>query len=65
MKLYPLPNNSRTSMARTSLGSQKFVLAMGSSSHYGLIIVPGLKANRDNLGLSSVFYKIMLYLVYS
>ena len=35
---------SRTSVARTSLGSWKFVRDMGSSSHWGLIIAPGQEA---------------------
>ena len=34
-------NYRRTSRARTSLGPWKFVLVMGSSSHWGLIIAPG------------------------
>ena len=29
-----------------------FLKEMGSSSHWGLIIVPGQEANRDNLGMS-------------
>ena len=52
---------SRTSMARTSLGPQKIVRDMGSSSHCGLIIVPGQEANSDNLGnFSSIFYTIIV-----
>ena len=30
----------------------KFVLDMGSLSHWGLIIAPGQEANGDNLGMS-------------
>ena len=41
---------SRTSMARTFLGSLKFVLDMGSSSHWELIIAK--EANGDNLGMA-------------
>ena len=37
-------------MARTSLGPWKFVQDMGSSSHWELIVTPGLEANGDNLG---------------
>ena len=40
---------SRTSMARTSLGPWKFVRDTGSSSHRGLIIAQGQKANENNL----------------
>ena len=36
-------------MAQTSLGPWKFVRDMGSSSHRGVIIVPGQEANGDNL----------------
>ena len=43
---------SRTSMAWKSLGLQKFVQDTGSSSHWGLIMVPGQKTNDDNLGKS-------------
>ena len=35
----------------TSLGLWEFVLDMGSSSHWGLIIAPGQGANGDNLGV--------------
>ena len=42
----PLLEYSQTSMARTSLGSQKFDLNMGSSSHSGSVIVPGQEANQ-------------------
>ena len=42
---------SRTSTARTSLGPWKCVRDMGSSSHWGLIMVPSQKANGDNLGI--------------
>ena len=38
-------------MARTSLGPQKIVRDMGSSSHWGLIMVPGQEANSNNLGI--------------
>ena len=37
---------SRTSVARTSLGS--IVRDMGSSSHWGLIMVQGQEANSDD-----------------
>ena len=43
---------SPTSMAQTSFGPWKFVLNIGSFSHWGLIIVPGQEANEDNLGMS-------------
>ena len=57
---------SRTSMARTSLGSKKIVRDMGRSSHWGLIMVPGQEANSDNLGnFFSIFYTIIIYLVHS
>ena len=46
---------SRTSMARTSLGQWKFVRDMGSSSHWGLNMVPVQEANSDNLGKSFRF----------
>ena len=36
--------HSRTSMARISLESQKFIRDMGSSSHWGLLMVPGREA---------------------
>ena len=42
-------------MARTSLGSWKFVRDMGSSSHCGLVMAPGQEANSDNLGKSFRF----------
>ena len=42
---------SRTSMARTSLGPWKCVRDMGSSSHWGLIVVPSQEASGDNLGI--------------
>ena len=42
---------SRTLMAQTSLGSWKFVLDMGNSSHSGLIIAPGQKANGNYIGM--------------
>ena len=48
---------SQTLLARTSLGPWKFVWDMGSLSHWGLIIIPGQKANGDDLGncfLSSI-----------
>ena len=41
---------SRTPMAQTSLGPYKFVRDKSSSSHWGLIMVPGQQANGDNLG---------------
>ena len=41
-----------TSMTRTSLGTRKSVLDVGSSSHWGLIIARGEEKNRDNLGMS-------------
>ena len=37
-------------MARTSLGPWKFIQDMGSSNHWGLIMVAGKEANGDNLG---------------
>ena len=43
---------SRSSMARTSLGPWKFILDMGSSSHWELIFAPDQGANGDNLGFS-------------
>ena len=39
-----------TSKARTSFGPWKFVRDIGSSSHWGLIIVSGQEANEDNPG---------------
>ena len=43
-------------MALTSLGPCKFIQdmgsEMGSSSHGGLIMVPGQESNDDNLGKS-------------
>ena len=42
-------------MAQTSLGSWKLVLDRGSLSHLGLILVPGLEADRDNLGKGCLF----------
>ena len=39
-------------VARTSLGPWKYVLDMGSSSHWWLIIAPGQEANDANLGMS-------------
>ena len=39
---------SKTSMARTSLGPWKFIRYLGSSSHWGLIMVSGQEANGDN-----------------
>ena len=44
----PTVNYSLISMTRTSLGPQKFVRAMGSSSHWWLIVAPGQEANGDN-----------------
>ena len=41
---------SRTSLARTCLGQWIFIRDMGSSSHWGLIIAPGLEAYGDNVG---------------
>ena len=46
---------SRTSMARTSMGPQKIVRDMGSSSHWGIIMVPGQEGNSDNLGILFLF----------
>ena len=40
---------SRTWLARTSLGPWKFVLDIGSSSHWGFITKQGQEANRYNL----------------
>ena len=52
---------SRTSMARTSLGSWKLVRDMGSSSHLRLIMAPVQEANSDNLGKSFRFSTQCLY----
>ena len=52
-------------MARTSLGPQKIVRDMGSSSHWGLIMVLGQEANSDNLGIFLIFYTINVCWVYS
>ena len=61
-----LPEYSRTSMARTSLGPMKFVRDMGSSSHWGLIMAPVQEANSDNLGeIFSIFYTTIVCWVYS
>ena len=53
--------NSRTSMARTSLGPWKFVRDMGSSSHRGLIMAQVQEAKSDNLGKSFRFSTQRLY----
>ena len=45
---------SQTSIARTSLGPQKFVLDMDSSNHLGLIIAPGQEVTGDKLEMSSI-----------
>ena len=37
-------------MARTSLGPWIFIRDMGSSSHLGLIMMPGQEENGDKLG---------------
>ena len=42
-------------MARTSLGPLKIVQDKGSSSHWGLIMMPGQEANSDNLGIFFLF----------
>ena len=39
---------NRTSMTRTSVEPWKLFLDMGSSSHWGLIITPGQKVNRNS-----------------
>ena len=49
-----ISNYSRTSMARTSLGSWKLVRGMGSSSHSGLIMAPSQKQMAIILG--NLFY---------
>ena len=41
--------NTVEPMARTPFGPWKSVRDMGSSSHWGLIMVPGQKQNNDNL----------------
>ena len=43
---------SRILSARKSLGPWTFVLDMGRSCHWGLIITQGQRANGDNLGMS-------------
>ena len=45
-------NYSKTTLARTSLGSFEFIQDMGGSSHMGFIMAPGQQANSDNLGKS-------------
>ena len=40
-------NYSQTSIAQTSLGPWKFVLDIGSLSHRGLLMEPGLDAKGD------------------
>ena len=47
-------------MAQTSLGPQKLVLNIGSSSYWGLIISPGQEADGDSLGLSFLLYEAIL-----
>ena len=39
----------RTSITRSSLGPRKYVLDIGSSSHWGLIVTPDLKTNGYHL----------------
>ena len=46
---------SRTSVTRTSVGPQKFVLDMASSSHSGLIIAPVQESKGDSSGMSFRF----------
>ena len=53
--LRELTTYSGTSMARIALGPWKFVRDMGCSSHWGLIIAPGQKADGNNLGKSFRF----------
>ena len=65
LKLY-----SRTSMARTSLGPWQCVRFVGSSSHCGLIMVPGQEANGDKLGKcfrasTQQLYKAILHTIYN
>ena len=47
-----------TSMAQKSLGSRKFVLDIGSSSHWDSAIVPGQEASEDNL--ECLFYPLQI-----
>ena len=56
---------SRTSMVWTSLGPQKIVRDMGSSSHWGLIMVPDQEENRDNLGIFFISFILIVCWVYS
>ena len=48
----PFQKYSWTSITWTSLGPCKFVLDIGGSSHWELIITPGQEANGYNLGMS-------------
>ena len=52
-------------MDRTSLGPQKIFRVMGSSSHWGLITVPGQEANSDNLDNYFVFFYFIFYSMYA
>ena len=48
-------------MARTSLRPYKNVRDMGSASYWGLIMVTGREANRNNLEICfSIFYIIIV-----
>ena len=53
---------SRAPMAQTSLGAWKFVLDIGSSSHWRLIIATGQESNggwfKGNLGMLSVLIRV-------
>ena len=39
----------------------KIVRYMGSSSHLGLIMVPGQEANSDSLGICFISFTIIVY----
>ena len=52
---------SQASMAQTSLGPWKLARDMGSSSHLGLIMVPGQEANNNNLGIFFYYYYYFLH----
>ena len=52
--------NSEPSIACTSFGPWKFVLELGSSSHWGLIIAQCQEANGDIRDVFSIFFEIMV-----
>ena len=65
MSLNPNTIKSPISIAWTSLGLWKLVGDMGSSSNWGLIMVPVQEANGDNLGVFWIFCIVMVCWMYS